>query len=145
MTMQKVLLITGLLLLIGVITAQAQSVSYEYDASGNRIKRITIDLKDASKADEKEEEPIETTWGKREVTIFPNPTKGSLKISIKGGEDDEVVYRYKLFDTSGSLLQKGNIQGTGTTPLAMDTYKTGIYLLVLQSENEEMTFKIMKE
>ncbi|MFW6327942.1 MAG: T9SS type A sorting domain-containing protein [Bacteroidota bacterium] len=143
--MQKVLLITGLLLLMGVITARAQSVSYKYDASGNRVKRITIPLKSASKADEKEEEPIETTWGKREVTIFPNPTKESLKISIKGGDDDEVVYRYTLFNSGGRLLKQGNIQGSGITPLAMDTYETGIYLLVLQSEDEEMTFKIMKE
>lgn len=142
--MRKVLLITGLLLIV-LTTVRAQTVSYEYDASGNRVKRIMIHLKGASMEEEKEEEPIETSWGEREVIIYPNPTKGNLKIRIKGGDAEEADYKYTLFNTGGQILQQKNIQGLGEYPLQMKQYKTGVYILVLQEKDEKMTFKIMKE
>jgi hypothetical protein len=103
--MKKLLLITGLLL-IAVISINAQTISYEYDASGNRFRRIMVSLKSASTATEKDKEPIETGWGERKVTIYPNPTRGNLKIRIEGGED-EASYRYTLFSTGGEGLKAG--------------------------------------
>jgi hypothetical protein len=141
--MKKLLLITGLLVAV-VMTIAAQSVSYEYDASGNRIRRIMITLKNASSADEKDEEPIETGWGERKVTIFPNPTKGNLTIKIEGGEE-ETGYRYTLFNIGGQALKQGETYNKGNFPLSLNEYATGIYILILYSKDDKLTFKIVKE
>ncbi len=141
--MRKVLLITGLLL-VALTTIPAQTVSYEYDASGNRIRRIMVTLKNASSATEKDEEPVENSWRERKVTIFPNPTKGNLKIRIEGGED-EAEYRFSLFNTGGQLLKQGNIYNKGEFPVSMGQYAPGIYILILNNKDDKLTFKIVKE
>jgi hypothetical protein len=141
--MKKLYLVIGLLLAIGT-TIQSQSVKFEYDASGNRVHRIYVPLKSASSATEEDEKPIETVWGEREVTIFPNPTKGNLKIRIEGGED-EAFYSYSLFSSTGQLLEEGQINGKGEYPLSLQQFSSGIYILVLQDNSEKLTLKIMKE
>jgi hypothetical protein len=141
--MKKLLLITGLMLM-AVTVINAQTISYDYDASGNRVSRILMQLKSASTATEKDKEPIETGWGERKVTIYPNPTRGNLKIRIEGGED-EASYRYTLFSAGGQVLKQGYIQTMGDHPFPMDQYAPGIYILVLQDKNDKLTFKIMKE
>jgi len=141
--MKKLILIMGLFV-AAVITISAQTVSYEYDASGNRIQRIIVGLRSASSATEEDEKPIETSWGEREVTIFPNPTKGDLKVRIEGGED-EALYDYTLFSSSGQVLEEGQINGKGDYPLSMQQFSSGIYILVLKDDSDKLTFKIVKE
>ncbi len=143
--MKKLFLIIGLFVLaVSTVTAQDKIIEYEYGASGNRVRRNTIELKSASSATEEDEQPIETVWGEREVTIFPNPTKGNLKIRIEGGED-EAFYSYTLFSSNGQILKEGQINDKGEYPLSMQQFSSGIYILVLQYNSDKLTFKIVKE
>ena len=50
---------------------------------------------------------------------------------------------YELLDTNGSILQKGRITN-GTNRIYLRPFKTGLFLLRLHSNNEVVTYKIIK-
>ncbi len=142
--MKKLLILAFLLFIVKIVMAQTYKVKYEYDNSGNRIKRyITeITLKSAHSADD--EEPILDSWEEREVTIYPNPTKGNLKINISGGDED-ANYTYKIFDSRGNQVLNGKITDLGETPIPLDNQSPGVYILILQTNNERKSYKIVKQ
>ena len=69
----------------------AQSISFEYDKSGNcKLKYKTVVLARAQ-SNHKNEQVTNTTdsthnevsaFGERKVIIYPNPTKGFLRIEL---------------------------------------------------------------
>ncbi len=145
---QLLLTLTMGLLLGSAAMAQAQSfeVRYEYGASGNRLKRkmVPVTIKSAQVATEEDEQPIEEVWGERKVTIFPNPTQGDLKVSVTGGEP-EADYSYVLYDVTGKQILTGQINQLGQHPVAMQHLKSGIYIFIIQCNDERLTYKIIKE
>lgn len=140
--MKRILLILATLL-IGTF-AYSQTISYEYDNAGNRIKRLVIGLKSAQLATPEDHEPITDTWGVRKIIVFPNPTKGDLKISITGGDPDD-KYTYSIFDAGGKPVLKGRINTMGEYPFKLHRFGAGVYILVLQCNNDKKTYKIIKE
>lgn len=128
-----------------VISAQAQYVEYEYDVSGNRIRRETIPVKLSNNSTTKKStKPIETIWNEREVTVYPNPTKGNLSIRIQNGEE-ECQYNYSLYNTSGQMLRQGKFKNNGRHGIPLHEYKPGIYILQVTTKDEKLNFRIMKE
>ena len=72
-----------LLLVLLPFFAEAQTViSFSYDSSGNRIKREIV-LESRSIGDEHIKEFTETISAKQ-IKIYPNPTRGLLKVEIAG-------------------------------------------------------------
>lgn len=126
--------------------AQTYEVQYTYDAAGNRIKRkvVEVTLKSAKTATKDDFLPVEEQWGERQVSIYPNPTHGNLKVNITGG-DDEVAYSYELFNTSGSKVLNGRVVQHGETPIPMQSLSPGVYILIIQANEEKMTYKIIKK
>lgn len=76
-----------LLVLVVVFSAGiafSQNISYGYDAAGNRIKReIIISSNNNSRKGVKKSSFTESLNDKT-IKIYPNPTKGLLKIEIGG-------------------------------------------------------------
>lgn len=145
--MKKIILLLGIVFWMSASAlSQTKHVKYTYDASGNRIKRemIPVTLKNEKAATEEDFAPIEETWGERQVTIFPNPTRGNLKIQIEGGED-EAEYIYQLYNSAGALVLNGRIESKGEYPLPMEALSPGVYILTLISHDEKLTYKIIKE
>ncbi len=125
--------------------ATAQTISYEYDNAGNRTKRKVITLKSAEMASDEDEQPISDSWSEREVTIYPNPTKGNLKIRIHGGDVDNTQYEYAVYNTAGTMLSNGTIDNLGENPISFEVFSPGTYLLILKHEGEQKTYKIIKQ
>ena len=145
--MRKLLLLIVAVVVMEIyVEAQSYEVQYKYDVSGNRVKRkmveVTIgELKSATKEDFL---PVEDQWSERQVTIYPNPTHGNLKVNITGGDAD-VAYSYELYNSSGSKMLNGRVVQQGETPIPMESLSPGVYILILQANDEKMSYKIIKK
>jgi len=153
-------------LLIAVILSQnfiflaGQSIHYDYDYSGNRVKRYIVlgkgnnsDVekfnKDAdvsetqdSKVNNKVEE-FEDKLGELTIKIYPNPTHGDLFVEISGLGPNETV-DYQLFSKSGSLLEIKKNLGYQFY-IGLEKNPAGMYILNLLIQGKMSKWKILKE
>nr|WP_321450319.1 T9SS type A sorting domain-containing protein [uncultured Carboxylicivirga sp.] len=127
------------------LKGQDYEVKYTYGASGNRIKR---ELKKISlnslKSTKEEEQTIEEEWGDVTVSLFPNPTKGNLKVLIEGG-NTESEYSYQVYNNAGTMVLNGTIDAQGEHIIPLSSFNSGLYFLILQKGEEALTYKIIKE
>jgi hypothetical protein len=130
------------------VNVQAQDtyvVKYLYDNAGNRTDRVTeIKLASAKSAQLDSIVPLEEKMGELKVIIYPNPTKGVVRITV-GGADDEQSFKMTLHNQTGSLLLNKQFVGSFECPIDLTAQPTGYYLLVLQMGSEKKTYKIIKQ
>jgi hypothetical protein len=98
-----------------------QIVSYAYDNAGNRISRKVINLtvtpNPAHAKKGADPAPVVEQLGERKITVFPNPTKGSLAVEIVGGDEKDEL-SISLYTATGQRLLSKSVQA-GTTPINM--------------------------
>ncbi len=122
-------------------------VVYDYDQAGNRTGRQYVEIPLANKSariNAPDPEPFVDQVGEKAIQIYPNPTRGNLKINIVGSDED-VNYRFGLYDMQGRELLKGAMSEYGEYPIEMGYLNSGVYMLILQSAEEKLTYKIIKE
>ncbi|HKM93051.1 MAG TPA: T9SS type A sorting domain-containing protein, partial [Prolixibacteraceae bacterium] len=74
------------------------------------------------------------------ISIYPNPTTGILNIDFSG----EQVQRLTISDVVGKkVFEKNKVNKTEAIDLS--GFKNGIYMLIVQTEDENRSFKIIKE
>ncbi|GHV43774.1 hypothetical protein FACS1894180_3860 [Bacteroidia bacterium] len=130
--------------------AFAQSVSFGYDAAGNRVAR-TVVLPASSNAprlqsgeDETPPEPfVEQLAQDLQVKIYPNPTKGLLQVELNGLDSDETA-QITVFSTNGTLLLQ-TAATAALTPVDMSAYPAGVYVLTLTIRGKPTDYKIIKK
>ena len=131
-----------LLLVLLPFFAEAQTViSFSYDSSGNRIKREIV-LESRSIGDEHIKEFTETISAKQ-IKIYPNPTRGLLKVEIAGWEDSDKC-RFLLHSVSGKLVSEG-VFNDAVTEIEMTDCINGVYLLSVEINGENTVWKIIKK
>jgi len=148
------LLIVSLFTTVQVFSQPVDYVEFDYDAAGNRETREVIYLK--TTAIEDTEATNQNVFGqaadsvefkgnlcRREVSIFPNPTKGSLTIAI-AGEQETGPATLALFSISGELVLKQQIRQPNTT-LDLSGHPPGNYLLQISTAAGSETWKVVKE
>ena len=109
-------------------TAKAQ-VTYSYDDAGNRVFRHSIINMQSSRAKKAVVDSTvqKETIGKQEILIYPNPTKGMLKIEISGLNTDTPI-RLVLMDANGRpLIERQIIQSSELVDIT--AYPMGWYLM----------------
>jgi hypothetical protein len=131
------------------VTAQSQTTyQFTYDNSGNRFTRSVILLKSATIPNDslvaKElKTPLDDQIGLQKTRIYPNPTKGLLRIDLPALNEQEAIIR--LHDSTGRLI----IQQTAVevnNELNFSTYPSGIYIMSIQvGQNDRKEWKIIKE
>ena len=119
--------------------AYAQNkIKYTYDSAGNRLSRQKEIVVQTRGALSDEEELSET-----KVTIYPNPTKGMLKVDISGVEKFENA-RISLYDLTGKLLQQwAGISQSNEIDLSERT--SGVYIMQIVYNGNASSWKIIKE
>jgi len=120
------------------------TVSYGYDAAGNRISRtIVIQLRSAT-APEEEEQPVvySEMLSDIEVRIYPNPTDGLLKVEIRNLPEDQTA-DILLYNLSGNLIssQRGI---TDFTDINISSQPSGTYLMKILAGKSQTEWKIIK-
>lgn len=129
--------------------SQQRQIEMEYDAAGNRKHLIVVTLPTKSRAAQNSSPQEETTgftneWvGKRKIRIYPNPTKGALRICIVGNSLDNQV-PLRLFNSNATLLTQKNWDGQETL-LDLSNFPSGIYILSILIEGINKEFKVVKE
>lgn len=82
---------------------------------------------------------ISNSLSEKELSIFPNPTNGILKIKNK-----LLNQNYKIYDIRGVLIKEGIFENELET-IDMSNYSNGIYILKTINGNSSVTKKIVKE
>ena len=143
--MKKQAISTLFFIMLGTFSLLAQTIAYDYDAAGNRIARRVVTLRSAMATDgDANVEPVKDIWGERKITVFPNPTKGALKIAVENGED-KALYEAKAFDSNGRVVSTAHQKGNGEMVIDLKVQAPGVYILVLSTGTDEKTYKIVKQ
>lgn len=141
---QFILLIIGIVFMLFPFPLSAQGITFEYDAAGNRISRRVITLRSVQ-ASEPEEEPevYSEKLSTSQISIYPNPTEGLLKIDLYGLESDQTA-QLNLYDLSGKLVTSQQAATSFSEIYFMDQPK-GMYILKIVIDEEESEWKIIKK
>lgn len=129
--------------------ADAQTnYSFGYNARGHRVTRTSILLKSATiPADtvlaKEMSKPLEDLIGLQKTVIYPNPTKGLLRIELPALSDQEAII--EVFDSSGRMaIQKKAVESSNEVDLS--NHPSGFYIMSIQiGRDNRREWKIIKE
>jgi hypothetical protein len=166
--MKKLILISFMLLTGMAVKAQSDYM-YTYDENGNRTRRYEIppvkspDTNDTIKTDSTNTDSISTTnnteniinnqssdstqytthMGDQEISVFPNPTKGELKIEISNfvsGSSGAIT----VIDLSGRLIYQSNTVEASNI-INLSSLAPGNYILKVLLAGKAKEWVVVKE
>ena len=147
-TMNNTFITKAILILFLTVAAvpclaqQRGTVSFNYDANGNRILRqIEIgggrgEAATATIGAMESHEPLE-------VTLYPNPTEGRFSVGVASAESSERV-RATVTTVTGEVLCDKTVADQ-TTEFDLTGQPAGIYLLRLTVRGESQVWKVIKK
>lgn len=133
-------LITFLFVLIASVV-HSQTVSFDYDEAGNRKSGNIITLRSAQPQTVDEPERYSEQLSTFKVTIYPNPTKGHLRIVLSDIEKSPIV---NLYSINGQLLYKSTVNNQ-VHEMDITKQPKGIYIIKIINGKDISTWKIIKE
>jgi hypothetical protein len=118
---------------------------YDYDNAGNRISRLYSNIPPPEKSKSEEASTIADSeiLSERVIKIYPNPTQGMLTVEIANFTND-LQAEFLLTDMSGKLINRQKVT-SGYQTFNLSNQPAGIYLLRIQINGENTTWKIIKE
>ncbi|MBQ9469440.1 MAG: T9SS type A sorting domain-containing protein [Bacteroidales bacterium] len=139
---------------------QPVEMAFEHDAAGNMVRCYVVRLEQpkneqksktetldhqqiasSTAAQSAAPEPVEVQRGERTVRIYPNPTRGQLRVEVQG---DGQAYTYRLLSMGGAAIAQGQHDGSSPLPLDLSAHPDGVYLLQLIWPDDRCTYKIIK-
>ena len=148
MKSMRLKLLLMLMLFIGAATdamSQMYTVSFAYDANGNRISR-TIRMSEYYRgvsSDTTAVECLTDNISNCDVSIFPNPVKENVSLKLASYEDGKKITA-TLYSPLGICIEKKDIC-SDMTGFDLSALSSGIYILEFSDGNEKRTWKIIKE
>ncbi|MFV0397993.1 MAG: T9SS type A sorting domain-containing protein, partial [Bacteroidales bacterium] len=137
------LIIFNLFIIISVCIHSQSSINFSYDAAGNRINRSIVVTR-ASEQSKLQELPLKNDFEETRVTIYPNPTKGIISISIQGGNEEFKNSSLALYSISGALITSNRISDR-TVTIDIRGENKGMYILKLILDGQISEWKVIKE
>ena len=139
------------LLSLNLIALSGQAIHFNYDESGNRVKRYIVLGKGSSSGDETSKKYEESNKSAEfvdkleelTIKIYPNPTRGQLSVEINGLGIDETV-DYQLFSQTGILIQS-NMNTSSRFTVDLSKHPGGIYILKLMIHGKVSDWKVIKK
>ena len=142
--MKKIISTTHILIILSLFlgSVKAQTVNYEYDNSGNIKSRKVITLKSSDAASDSivESRIFEDT--EINIKIYPNPTRGDLKIEVPDYKDNEILI-FQAYDMNGRLLLNTKRNEASTT-LDLSNFPNGTYILRMSRNGKASSWRIIK-
>jgi hypothetical protein len=135
-------------------TSMEAQITYMYDASGNRTKRMIIKSKSLSIdtvaynqiSDSIRDVSSDDPFAKKdafEVKVYPNPTQGIIEIEIPELKANQKA-QMRIYSITGSYIkQVQNLQKRQSINLT--DLSSGIYLLYIMVDENTVVKKIVKQ
>jgi hypothetical protein len=147
--MKRLYILAFLLMALVPFVGSAQyDFGFTYDSSGNRHMRSVIPLKNAvippdSLHANRIVKAIEDQIGLQKALIYPNPTKGLLRIQLPCLAEQEATI--SVFDLNGKLMiQKTAVESNNEVNLS--SYPSGFYIMtILVGKENRKEWKIIKD
>lgn len=139
----KRLMVATYLLVAPLLLFAQNRIAYAYDAAGNRVSRtIVLPTRSASQSTEKSNYYQDMVADKR-MKIYPNPTKGQLKVEILGLNDDNQC-SLAVYTMNGVQVFK-TITKSEITLIDLTNVANGYYLMKATVNGKATSWKIIKE
>jgi hypothetical protein len=136
---------TLLLIFIPILSLPAvygqNRVSYVYDSAGNRTEKV-IQLTKSAVSNDSTYHFVDMVI-KRELKIYPNPTRGQITVDIPDTENlksGELV----VYNLTGQTMERKKVTSP-SMQLDISSSASGIYILHVRLDGETSTWKIIKE
>lgn len=131
---------------MGITSYCQTNIEFTYDNSGNRIER-TINLNKSAVIGNGSEDGWNDTLNDQlsgyEIKIYPNPTKGRVKIDIPEISKN-IAGILEIYDSNGRVIhQQKNIKPSNLVDISHA--ENGFYFLKLRYQNETLEWKIIKQ
>ena len=85
----------------------------------------------------------ETVLQDRPLELFPNPTNGSVVISLDQPIQEQVIIDIRSID--GRLLKRYNYQSFQREEIDLSAYSAGVYIMQFRSEEGVTTRRVVKK
>lgn len=122
----------------------AQNLSFAYDLAGNRIEREIIISSDHLQNKKKAvNNPKSEMISDKTIRIYPNPTKGNLKIEIEGWDESDIC-KISIYDSNGIKFISSEME-TSFLNIDLSLGTKGIYLMHIILNGNESIWKIIKD
>ena len=158
--MKKSITILAIFILLQV-SVSAQNIHFQYDASGNRVKRWisqpiappqnnpsannnTVISDDVNSLISSNTSVSLSSQSDGDIKVFPNPVQDKLNVQFKGSADAEGC-SLQIFDGVGKLFSR-EAELKNNNEINMQQAKTGTYfLIIINKEGKRMYWKLVKE
>lgn len=137
--MKRILLFSFLLTCALLLKAQSK-ISFTYDASGNRTERVIVLTKSAVATPEVITDKSDEL---HEIKIYPNPTKGQIKLEISNSEKIKSCTITINTMSNGKLVMRKKAT-LPITDIDISTQQSGIYIMVIEIDGNYTSWKIIK-
>lgn len=143
--MRRIAVISGLLCMTMISSAQA--ISYSYDVSGNRTERTRTIVLHSSRASAVESQAdslisMQDSIGAMRFAVKASYRNGSIAVDIENAGDPKNL-SYTLYNVSGQKLS--SLNGGASALFDLSAYPNGVYMIVVSDGKEQNTWKVIKE
>lgn len=129
------------------ISLHAQTLKYTYDVAGNRLSRVkVVDMSGGTKSisGDLRKDKVEDVVNELKVTIYPNPTKGIMRIDVEGVELKPTSC-IKIYSSGGALVRSVERLSTSNV-IDISSQLVGLYMMQIVLDSEHVSvWKIIKE
>ena len=127
------------------VYSQTYSVTFAYDANGNRISRVITftDEYRSNITDSTGFESLTDYIDDCDINIYPNPTTEIISIRIGSYEEDRTIVA-SLYSPLGVCIERREIN-TDMTGFNLFGLPSGTYILELNDGKERRIWKIIKK
>ena len=127
------------------VYSQTYSVTFAYDANGNRISRVITFTDDyrGNITDTTYSESLTDNISGCEISIYPNPTTENVYLKIASFEEDKEII-VTLYSPLGIRIESKKISSE-MMGFDLSGLSSGTYIMELYDGKERITWKIIKE
>lgn len=135
----------SLLVFFTVADLRAQSVSYAYDASGNRVSREVV-LSQAKPLTESDVSSVAEVFQTLQVHVCADGSSGRVEITIIGADGEELSSASATaFTTGGHRIVSAAFASDGIAYIDLNTRPAGVYLIRVRCGRYDQTWRIVKK
>lgn len=119
----------------------SQSVRFAYDEAGNRVKREIVISKQKAKTSTTDSNKIYYDMlDNVEVKVYPNPTKGNLKVGVSRAD---LTFTVQVYSSAGQIVGTYTSRN-GYVDVNITNQPNGLYVLAVSMNGNKTTWKIIK-